>query len=121
MYCTHCGTPWHTELQPQAPLIKGRLELVADRARWNGTDVRLTAGEFRVVSLLVSAPGTYRTYRLVYDVLRNQPGFIAGSGATGYKANVRSTIKRIRNKFRTIDPAFDHIRNYSSFGYCWDA
>jgi two-component system response regulator ChvI len=46
-------------------------------------------------------------------------GFIAGAGEDGYRANVRSAIKRIRNKFRGCDPAFDEIKNYTSFGYCW--
>jgi two-component system, OmpR family, response regulator ChvI len=32
---------------------------------------------------------------------------------------VRSAIKRIRNKFRDLDPTFDKIENYVSFGYCW--
>jgi hypothetical protein len=46
-------------------------------------------------------------------------GFIAGSGPDGYRANVRSAIKRIRNKFRDLDPTFDKIENYTGFGYCW--
>jgi two-component system response regulator ChvI len=117
MYCTHCGNPLS---QPPLALVDGQLELAADRrARWLGKDVGLTAAEFRVVKLLALEPGTYRSYRLVYDVLRNQPGFVAGSGVNGYQCNVRSAIKRIRNKFRAIDPAFDHIRTYSSMGYCW--
>jgi two-component system response regulator ChvI len=32
---------------------------------------------------------------------------------------VRSAIKRIRNKFRSIDPSFDAIENHIGFGYCW--
>jgi two-component system response regulator ChvI len=32
---------------------------------------------------------------------------------------VRSAIKRIRNKFRDLDPTFEEIENYSGFGYCW--
>jgi hypothetical protein len=36
-----------------------------------------------------------------------------------YRANVRSAIKRIRNKFRDFDPTFDRIENYTAFGYCW--
>ena len=60
----------------------------------------------------------YVTYRAIYDRLHYE-GFIAGSGADGYRANVRSAIKRIRNKFRDFDPTFDQIENYTSFGYCW--
>jgi hypothetical protein len=32
---------------------------------------------------------------------------------------VRSAIKRVRNKFRTFDSAFDQIENYVGFGYGW--
>jgi two-component system response regulator ChvI len=32
---------------------------------------------------------------------------------------VRSAIRRIRKKFRSIDPTFDEIANYNGFGYCW--
>jgi two-component system, OmpR family, response regulator ChvI len=62
--------------------------------------------------------GQYRTYRTIYDRL-HYVGFIAGSGNDGYRANVRTVIKRIRNKFRALDPAFDEIESYSGFGYCW--
>ena len=47
-------------------------------------------------------------------------GFIAGWGEEGYRVNVRSFIKRIRQKFRAIDDAFDCIKNYSGYGYYWD-
>jgi two-component system, OmpR family, response regulator ChvI len=46
-------------------------------------------------------------------------GLIAGDGARRYRANVRSFIKRIRNKFRAFNPTFDEIQSYDSFGYCW--
>ena len=42
-----------------------------------------------------------------------------GGGADGYRGNVRSVIKRIRSKFRSLDPTFDEIENYNGFGYCW--
>ncbi len=42
-------------------------------------------------------------------------------GAEGYRANVRTFIKRIRKKFRDLDPDFDQIHNYAGFGYRWIA
>ena len=62
--------------------------------------------------------GRYVTYRAIYD-RQHYEGFIAGDGADGYRANVRSAIKRIRNKFRSFDSTFDEIENYNGFGYCW--
>ena len=88
------------------------------RAFWDGMDLGLTIGEYNIVSLLVSHVGRYFTYRLVYDRLRYE-GFIAGTGPEGHRQNVRSAIKRIRNKFRDLDPTFDSIETFSSFGYRW--
>jgi two-component system, OmpR family, response regulator ChvI len=94
------------------------LKSETSRAFWNGVDVGLTLGEYKLVDLLVSNAGSFVTYRSLYDRLHFQ-GFIAGSGTNGFRANVRTAIKRIRNKFRVCDPTFDEIENYTGFGYCW--
>jgi two-component system response regulator ChvI len=107
-----------TNLPVQECLSCGELLLESSRAYWNQVDVDLTLGEYNIVHLLASKPGNFVTYRAVYDRLRHE-GFIAGCGVDGYRANVRSIIKRIRNKFRALDPTFDKIENYTGFGYCW--
>jgi len=101
-------------------LLCGKLVLkqAVSRAYWSGKDVGLTLGEYNIVHFLGSNAGRYLSYRAVYDQLHYE-GFIAGSGAHGYRANVRSVIKRIRQKFRESDPAFVEIVNYTGFGYCW--
>ena len=99
-------------------LACGRLLLDDNRAYWDHVDVGLTLGEYNIVHLMASKAGSFATYRSVYDRLRYE-GFIAGTGPQGYRANVRSAIKRIRNKFRACDPAFDEIKNYTGFGYGW--
>ena len=107
--------------QPQAGgTTCGKLLLRPDigRAYWKDADLGLTFGEYNIICLLASNVGRYVTYRAIYDRLHYE-GFIAGDGADGYRANVRSAIKRIRNKFRSFDPTFDEIQNYNSFGYCW--
>ena len=98
------------------PMICGKLLLRPDvsRAYWKDADLGLTLGEYNIVYLLASSVGRYVTYRAIYDRLHYE-GFIAD----GYRDNVRSAIKRIRNKFRSFDPTFDEIENYSGFGYCW--
>jgi two-component system, OmpR family, response regulator ChvI len=95
-------------------LLKPRVS----RAYWDDADVGLTLTEFKIVHLLASNVGNYVTYRAVYDCM-HYVGFIAGSGENGYRTNVRSCIKRIRNKFRAIDQSFSEIDNYQSFGYRW--
>jgi two-component system response regulator ChvI len=108
--------------QPQGDgsMICGKLLLRPDigRAYWQDVDLGFTLGEYNVVHLLASNVGRYTPYRAIYDRLHYE-GFIAGNGADGYRANVRSAIKRIRNKFRDLDPTFDKIENYTGFGYCW--
>jgi two-component system, OmpR family, response regulator ChvI len=102
------------------PLVCGRLTLNIDNARayWDGVDVQLTLTEFKIVFLLVARAGEYVTYRSVYDSVR-YTGFVAGSGEEGFRTNVRSSIKRIRNKFRALDDGFSGIENYPAFGYRW--
>ena len=108
------------QLRSGGPTICGKLALRADvsRAYWKDIDLDLTFGEYNIVHLLASNEGRYVTYRAIYDRLHYE-GFIGGSGADGYRANVRSAIKRIRNKFRALDLTFDEIENYPGFGYCW--
>jgi two-component system, OmpR family, response regulator ChvI len=107
-----------TDRPVEERLTCDKLLLENSRAYWNQIDVDLTLGEYNIVHLLVSNAGSFVTYRTVYDRLRYE-GFIAGTGEDGFRANVRSAIKRIRNKFRACDPDFDEIENYTGFGYCW--
>ena len=88
------------------------------RAFWNDADVDLTATEFRIVQLLVNAAGEYVSYRAIYDCVHSA-GFFAGCGEDGIRTNVRSLMKRIRNKFKVYDADFAQIENFSTFGYRW--
>lgn len=102
------------------PIILAALELRPDisRAFWNGNQINLTMNEFRVVLLLAGKAGNDVSYRQIYDVVHGE-GFIAGYGEKGHRANVRSLIKRIRQKFKDTDDNFKHIENYPGFGYRW--
>lgn len=103
-------------------LQRGRIELRFDtsRALWAGQTVDLTLTEFRIVALLVEKCGFDVGYREIYDLVHGKD-FIAGHGTDGYRANVRTFVKRIRKKFRDVDSEFDHIENYAGFGYRWAA
>jgi two-component system response regulator ChvI len=94
------------------------LNLKSHRALWNSREVPLTLSEFNIVHLMASRAGTDVRYRDIYDLVRGE-GFTAGVGPEGYRANVRTFIKRIRQKFREIDERFDSIENYPGFGYRW--
>jgi two-component system response regulator ChvI len=100
----------------------GKLELRFDinRASWDERVLDLTLTEFKIVALLAMRTGEDVSYRELYDLVHGKD-FIAGYGNEGFRANVRTFIKRIRKKFRDVDADFDHIENYAGFGYRWTA
>lgn len=108
------------ETPAKAALSCGKLTLRPDvsRAFWDNRDVNLTVTEFNIVHLMASHAGEHVTYRSIYDCVHHA-GFVAGNGDEGYRTNVRSSIKRIRNKFRTLDAEFSEIENFPAFGYRW--
>jgi two-component system response regulator ChvI len=107
-------------VQSYTTIVCGNLVLRPEsgRAYWHGTDIGLTLGEYKMAHLLVSNAGSFVTYRGIYDCITYE-GFIAGIDGSGYRTNVRSAIRKIRNKFREYDSAFAQIENYSGVGYCW--
>jgi two-component system, OmpR family, response regulator ChvI len=98
----------------------GALELRFDinRAIWRSKTVDLTLAEFRIVAGLATRAGGDVSYRELYELMRGKD-VQAHRDHNGYRANVRSLIKRIRKKFHEVDPSFDHIQNYARFGYRW--
>jgi two-component system response regulator ChvI len=107
----------------QAPpelIRQGALELRCEshRALWSGAMVDLSLTEFRIVALLAGKAGDDVGYREIYDLVHGKD-FVAGAGEEGYRANVRTLIKRIRKSFRDVDPGFAQIENYAGFGYRW--
>lgn len=106
------------EPQRDQAITLGKLLLrpLVSRAFWNGIDLDLTVGEFKIVTLLANNAGRHVTCREIYDALRYR-GFVAGCGDNGYKTNVRSAIRRIRRKFEACDPAFAKVCNDAALGY----
>ena len=117
------GRPSSEPDPPRASALQlGRLTLRFDisRAVWAGRILDLTLTEFKILTLLAEKAGQDVGYREIYDLVHGK-NFMAGHGSEGYRANVRTFIKRIRKKFRDVDPGFDHIENYAGFGYRWTA
>ena len=107
-----------SEPPPVARYGKLELRFESNRAFWNGARVELTLTEFRIVALLAGKAGEDVGYREIYDIVHGKD-FVAGPGEEGYRANVRTLIKRIRKSFRDVDPGFAQIENYAGFGYRW--
>ena len=105
---------------PPAVLRRGDLELRCDshRAFWKEVMVDLSLTEFRIIELLATRASEDIGYREIYDLVHGKD-FIAGLGEEGFRANVRTLIKRIRKSFREVDPDFAQIENYAGFGYRW--
>lgn len=115
--------PKSAAARPSASLVVcGKLVLNPNvrRAFWNDVDVGLTMVEYNIVHLLASDAGRSVSYRAIYDRVHFE-GFIAGSGDDGYRANVRSAIRRIRNKFLLCDEPFAEIENFPGLGYRWNS
>ena len=77
---------------------------------WRDEIVNLTLTEFWLVESLARRPGHVKTYEALNDVTRQ--GLVERNTINGY-------IRRIRNKFRLIDPAFDRIQTVHGTGYKW--
>ena len=114
------GTQSAGEVDAAGNVRRGPLELRLGihRAYWKEQQVDLTLSEFAIIRFMVTQSGRDVTYRQIYDIVRGKD-FVAGFGTDGYRANVRSFIKRIRKKFRDVDVEFDRIDNYPGFGYRW--
>jgi two-component system response regulator ChvI len=109
-----------TACRPSLQMGMLTLRFDTHRAVWADQTVDLTLTEFKILTLLAEQAGQDIGYREIYDLVHGK-NFIAGQGSEGYRANVRTFIKRIRKKFRDVDPTFDHIENYAGFGYRWTA
>ncbi len=94
------------------------LWMQSHRACWKNCRVPLTVTEFKIVRLLACRAGEGASYREIYDVVHGI-GFLAGEGPEGHRNNVRSLIRNVRARFRTVDNAFAEIENLPGHGYRW--
>jgi two-component system response regulator ChvI len=103
-----------TEPEP-APLERGRL--VMDPARhkilWNGRVVNLTVTEFLILETLAQRPGVVKSRNQLLDIAYSDDVYVDDR-------TIDSHIKRIRRKFRAVDPAFDSIETLYGAGYRFD-
>jgi two-component system response regulator ChvI len=77
---------------------------------WNGRRVDMTVTEFMLVKSLAQKPGHVKSRAQLMD-------YAYGTGIYVDDRTVDSHVKRIRRKFREVDPAFDHIETVYGIGY----
>ena len=99
----------------QPPLERGRLLMDSARhkVKWDGTDVTLTVTEFLILEALAQRPGVVKTRNQLLDVAYSDDTYVDDR-------TIDSHIKRIRRKFRSVDPEFDAVETLYGVGYRFD-
>lgn len=94
-----------------APLIRGSLLLSEERkeVKWRDVELNLTLTEFWILLALIRHPGHVKSH----DQLMSSANVIVTHNG------IAAHIRRIREKFRDIDPGFDAIRAEYGMGYRW--
>ncbi|HTG37700.1 response regulator transcription factor [Sphingomonas sp.] len=94
------------------PIERGRL--VMDPARhkvtWGGQNVTLTVTEFMILETLAQRPGIVKTRNQLMDAAYQDDIYVDDR-------TIDSHIKRVRRKFRQVDPKFDAIETLYGAGY----
>ena len=102
-----------TKDEAEQPLLE-RGRLVMDPARhkvvWDGKDVSLTVTEFLILEALAQRPGVVKNRNQLLDIAYNDDVYVDDR-------TIDSHIKRIRRKFRAVDPEFDAIETLYGVGY----
>ena len=104
------------EAEPEPPkLERGHLTMDAARHKvfWDGRLVSLTVTEFLILEALAQRPGVVKTRNQLLDIAYSDDVYVDDR-------TIDSHIKRIRRKFRAVDPAFDSIDTLYGVGYRFD-
>ena len=107
---TRATEPGEAEAQPS--LDRGRLTMDPARHRvtWNGDAVTLTVTEFLILETLAQRPGIVKTRNQLMDAAYQDDIYVDDR-------TIDSHIKRVRRKFREVDPTFDSIETLYGAGY----
>lgn len=101
---------------PSQVLTRG--PLVLDPARhvcaWMGQAVDLTVTEFLILKALAVRPGHVKSRDQLLDAAYGETGFVDDR-------TIDSHIKRLRKKFRVVDPDFSGIETLYGVGYRFSA
>jgi two-component system response regulator ChvI len=94
--------------------IMKRGKLTLDSARhdslWDGKPVRLTVTEFLLLQSLAQRPGFVKSRDNLMDAAYDDQVYVDDR-------TIDSHIKRMRKKFRQVDPEFDSIETLYGVGY----
>lgn len=98
---------------------------------WKGSRLDLDETERALLSAMTAEAGTSLTYQRARTVLESLEEVaskgVSSEGAAGAAGaadrvdpeRVKTLVRRLRKKFREVDPEFDHIVLVPGRGYCW--
>lgn len=97
-------------------LRRGELVLDPDRhlCTWKGREVTLTVTEFLLVEALARRPGHVKNRDQLIDAAYGENIYVEDR-------TIDSHVKRLRRKFREIDPEFSEIETLYGVGYRYKA
>jgi two-component system, OmpR family, response regulator ChvI len=98
--------------EPAPVLERGRLAMDPARHKvmWGGRGVTLTVTEFMILETLAQRPGIVKTRNQLMDAAYQDDIYVDDR-------TIDSHIKRVRRKFRQVDPEFDAIETLYGAGY----
>jgi two-component system response regulator ChvI len=105
-------------IQPKNILTVGKLTLDSEQleCQWGGKSLpeKLTTTEFKIIYELAKRPGVLKERAYLMNIAyKNEEGDIEDR-------TIDSHIKRIRKKFKKIDPNFSAIETRYGSGYRWN-
>lgn len=77
---------------------------------WQEHELSLTLTEFWLIESMARHPGHVKTYENMMQITKQS--YVERNTINGY-------IRRIRSKFKEIDPSFKHIQTVFGVGYKW--
>ncbi len=100
------------EETPAEAIERGRLKMdpARHRVEWDGRAVSLTVTEFLILEALAQRPGVIKSRNQLMDAAYPDDVFVDDR-------TVDSHIKRLRRKFRGVDPQFSAIETLYGAGY----
>jgi two-component system response regulator ChvI len=106
------AAPPDEEETPAEKLVRGRLDMdpARHKVRWGGEEVVLTVTEFMILEALAQRPGFVKSRDQLMDAAYQDDVYVDDR-------TIDSHIKRLRRKFRQVDPQFKAIETLYGVGY----
>jgi two-component system response regulator ChvI len=100
------------EAPPAERIVRGRLDMdpARHKVRWGGEEVVLTVTEFMILEALAQRPGFVKSRDQLMDAAYQDDVYVDDR-------TIDSHIKRLRRKFRQVDPEFKAIETLYGVGY----